>query len=150
MAAYLSFLYCRLGRLDSAALCVLFAWLAMVFCVFGRAASRFLCPNLSSISAFLKMPQSMAGVTLAALGNGAPDLFSTFAAAQANAFPMALGELLGAANFITMVVVGTIALVSPFQVPRWPFLRVRSFSMSIYVLYTHKNDYYKRTMLLSS
>lgn len=69
MAAYLSFIYCRLGRLDPVALAVLLAWLAMVFCVFGRIASRFLCPNLSSISTFLRMPQSMAGVTLAALGS---------------------------------------------------------------------------------
>ena len=79
--------------------------LFFIFVIFGRAATEFLSPNLASISHFLKLPQSIAGVTFAALGNGAPDLFSTVAAIQAGSLNMALAELFGAANFIICIVV---------------------------------------------
>lgn len=38
------------------------------------------CPALTVISAILRLSQNVAGVTLLALGNGAPDIFSAFAA----------------------------------------------------------------------
>ena len=65
----------------------------------------------------------MAGVTFLALGNGSPDLFSTFAAMRVGSGSLAIGELIGAAFFITSVVAGSMAIVNPFKVSRKSFLR---------------------------
>src|SRR5204863_4805898 len=61
--------------------------------------------------------------TFLALGNGSPDLFSTFAAMKAGSGSLAIGELIGAAFFITTVVVGSMAIVNPFKVSRKSFIR---------------------------
>ena len=65
----------------------------------------------------------MAGVTFLAFGNGSPDVFSTFAAMKTNSGSLAVGELIGAAGFITAVVAGSMALVRPFKVARKSFIR---------------------------
>ncbi|KAF2014701.1 hypothetical protein BU24DRAFT_423601 [Aaosphaeria arxii CBS 175.79] len=69
----------------------------------------------------------MAGVTFLAFGNGSPDVFSTFAAFSTNSASLAIGELIGAAGFITAVVAGSMALVRPFKVARKSFIRDVSF-----------------------
>ena len=62
-------------------------------------------------------------MTFLAFGNGSPDVFSTFAAMRTNSGSLAIGELVGAASFITAVVAGSMALVRPFEVSRKSFLR---------------------------
>lgn len=69
------------------------------------------------------MSESMAGVTFLAFGNGSPDVFSTFAAMKTHSGSLAIGELIGAAGFITAVVAGSMALVRPFKVARKSFVR---------------------------
>lgn len=69
------------------------------------------------------MSESMAGVTFLAFGNGSPDVFSTFAAMKTHSGSLAIGELIGAAGFITAVVAGSMALVRPFKVARRSFVR---------------------------
>ncbi|MCJ1243839.1 hypothetical protein MMC30_001036 [Trapelia coarctata] len=98
-------------------------WLGMLFTTIGIAASDFFCINLSTISNVLGMSESMAGVTFLAFGNGSPDVFSTFAAMSTNSGSLAVGELIGAAGFITAVVAGSMALVRPFRVARKSFMR---------------------------
>lgn len=65
----------------------------------------------------------MAGVTLLAFGNGSPDVFSTFAAMNTHSGSLAIGELIGAAGFITAVVAGSMAIVRPFKVAQKSFVR---------------------------
>lgn len=65
----------------------------------------------------------MAGVTFLAFGNGSPDVFSTFAAMNSNSGSLAIGELVGAAGFITAVVAGSMALVREFKVGKKTFVR---------------------------
>ncbi|MCJ1323169.1 hypothetical protein MMC15_008523 [Xylographa vitiligo] len=98
-------------------------WLGLLFSTIGIAASDFFCVNLSTIATILGMSESMAGVTFLALGNGSPDVFSTFAAMSTNSGSLAVGELIGAAGFITAVVAGSMALVRPFRVARQSFVR---------------------------
>jgi solute carrier family 24 (sodium/potassium/calcium exchanger), member 6 len=98
-------------------------WLCLLFGAIGIAASDFFCPNLATLSHSLRMSESMAGVTFLALGNGSPDLFSTFAAMRVGSGSLAIGELIGAAFFITSVVAGSMAIVNPFKVSRKSFLR---------------------------
>ena len=89
----------------------------------GIAASDFLCPNLATFCRLLRFPESWAGITFLALGNGSPDLFSAFAAMRVGSESLAIGELTGAALFITTVVAGSMAIVNPFKVSRISFLR---------------------------
>ncbi|KAL2911101.1 hypothetical protein HK105_209446, partial [Polyrhizophydium stewartii] len=97
--------------------------LLFLFVALAATAQHFFCPNLSSIATFLEMPESVSGVTIAALGNGAGDLFATFAAFKAGLVPLALGELFGAATFITCCVAGLVCIVKPSKLPRRSFLR---------------------------
>ncbi|CAJ0842691.1 18033_t:CDS:10 [Entrophospora sp. SA101] len=94
----------------------LFLWLMFLFGFIGVAASDFFCPNLNTIASKLNLSESMAGVTFLAFGNGSPDVFSTFSAMTHGSGSLAIGELIGAASFITSVVAGSMAVISPFLV----------------------------------
>jgi solute carrier family 24 (sodium/potassium/calcium exchanger), member 6 len=102
---------------------ILVLWIGLLFSTIGIAASDFLCINLSTIASILGMSESLTGVTFLAFGNGSPDVFSTFAAMNTHSGSLALGELFGAAGFITAVVAASMALVNPFQVARKSFVR---------------------------
>src|SRR5437762_1443906 len=74
-------------------------------------------------------------MTFLAFGNGSPDLFSTFSAISHESGSLAIGELIGAASFITSVVAGSVAVVSPFRITKAPFLRdVTFFLLAICVV----------------
>ncbi|KAI9717535.1 MAG: hypothetical protein M1812_004676 [Candelaria pacifica] len=121
--SYLSLYYCRLHHVKPIAFAILVLWLGLLFTTIGIAASDFFCINLSTIAGILGMSESMAGVTFLAFGNGSPDVFSTFAAMSTHSGSLAVGELIGAAGFITAVVAGSMALVRPFKVARKSFVR---------------------------
>ena len=121
--SYLQLYYCRLHKAKPFAFLLLLLWLGLLFSTIGIAASDFFCINLSTIASILGMSESMAGVTFLAFGNGSPDVFSTFAAMNTNSGSLAVGELIGAAGFITAVVAGSMALVRPFKVARKSFIR---------------------------
>nr|CAG8600818.1 9331_t:CDS:10 [Entrophospora candida] len=120
---YLKYYFCDLQNWQFFALTTLFLWLLFLFGFIGIAASDFFCPNLYTIASKLSLSESMAGVTFLAFGNGSPDVFSTFSAVTHGYGSLAIGELLGAASFITFVVAGTMAVITPFHVTRLPFLR---------------------------
>jgi sodium/potassium/calcium exchanger 6 len=121
--AYLDLYYCRMPHLKPIAFIVLISWLGLLFSTIGIAASDFFCIDLSTIAGILGMSESMAGVTFLAFGNGSPDVFSTFAAMSTNSGSLAVGELFGAAGFITAVVAGSMALIRPFHVAKKSFIR---------------------------
>jgi solute carrier family 24 (sodium/potassium/calcium exchanger), member 6 len=121
--AYLELYYCDLSNAQPLAGIILTIWLCLLFSTIGIAASDFFCINLSTIANMLHMSQNMAGVTFLAFGNGSPDVFSTFAAMNTNSGSLAVGELIGAAGFITAVVAGSMAIVRPFKVPKLSFTR---------------------------
>ncbi|KAK8027391.1 hypothetical protein PG991_004447 [Apiospora marii] len=123
LISYLSFYYCTLGRVQPVAFVVLVLWLGLLFTTIGIAASDFFSVNLSTIATVLGLSESLAGVTFLAFGNGSPDVFSTFAAMSSNSGSMAVGELIGAAGFITAVVAGSMALVREFKVSKKTFVR---------------------------
>jgi sodium/potassium/calcium exchanger 6 len=123
---YLNFYYCHVN-LKAFSVIAYIAFLVMLFTALGLTASEFLCPNLDSISKIFKMSESLTGVTLLALGNGSPDLFGTLEAVKANSTSLAVGELIGAALFITCCVVGSMSIVRPFKVAKKPFVRDVSF-----------------------
>ncbi|KAF2857204.1 hypothetical protein K470DRAFT_261046 [Piedraia hortae CBS 480.64] len=121
--AYLEVFFCGSKHMKPLILILLASWLCLLFSAIGIAASDFFCINLNTIALILGMGESVAGVTLLAFGNGSPDLFSTFAAMNTGSGSLALGELFGAAGFISAVVTGSMALIKPFQVSRKSFVR---------------------------
>ena len=98
-------------------------WLAFLFSTIGISASDFFCPNLATVAQTLGLDENVAGVTFLALGNGSPDVFSTFSAMRTNIGSLAVGELFGAASFIVSCVVGSMCIIRPFKVEKFPFLR---------------------------
>lgn len=123
LLSYLSLYYCALPNAQPVAFTILVLWIGLLFTTIGIAASDFFCINLSTIATILGMGQSMAGVTFLAFGNGSPDVFSTFAAMSTHSGSMAVGELIGAAGFISGVVAGSMALVREFKVGKKSFVR---------------------------
>lgn len=140
---YISLFYCTNSVLYKILLVVFYAILLFTLFLFiSTSAGDFFCPNLHTIAGIFGMSENLTGVTFLAFGSGAPDLFSTFNALQQGSNSLAIGELLGAASFITTVVVGSIALRG-FRANRRPFVRdilffVAAVSLIIGVLWDGK------------
>ncbi|KAJ2346100.1 hypothetical protein GGH92_003754 [Coemansia sp. RSA 2673] len=121
---YVELYYCRYTTRHATVLAFMAAWLALLFVWLGVSASEYFSPNISTLSQLMHLPESLAGVTLLALGNGAPDLFSTFSAVRAGSGALALGQLIGSASFIVSVVIGATTLVVPvYKVSQLSYLR---------------------------
>lgn len=129
---YYKLYYCRLSFLHNPSspfliqtLSILPLTICLILCFIsvGITASEYLCPNLYTISQFLKLPDTLAGLTLLAFGNSSPDVFGTYHAIGSNSLNLAIAELIGASLFIMTVVVGTIAIIEPFNVPKNLFIR---------------------------
>lgn len=103
------------------------AFVAIAFYLLATTADNYFSPTLGAICFQLNIPHHLAGVTFAALGNGAPDVFSSWAAFSQNdpSPELALGALLGAGTFILTVVLGAVVLVvdQPIRVNALPFVR---------------------------
>ena len=86
--------------------------LIVLFRVIGRVADEFFSLILSQISQDMGLPPRLGGVTLLALGNGAPDLSSSVAAVRSGNYPLALGALTGSIMFVGCVVAGRIITIN--------------------------------------
>lgn len=62
--------------------------LLLLFLLLLTTAERFFCPSLQLISEYLRLSPAVAGATLLAFGNGAPDLFTQLAAIQTVGDPL--------------------------------------------------------------
>ena len=128
-------------------------WLLFLFSTLGISASDFFCPNLGTLAQLLGLDENVAGVTFLAFGNGSPDLFSTFSAMREDSGGLAIGELLGAAAFVTSCVVGSMCIIKPFKVDRAPFIRdVGFFTVAVIllmvVLWDSKIELWEAEMLI--
>lgn len=120
---YIDLYYCTFGYARVAGFVLLVLWLGLLFSTIGIAASDFFTPNLQTIATVLNMPENLTGVTFLALGNGSPDLSSTIMSMRSNSAALAVGELIGAACFITAIVAGSIAMITEFKVDKQSFVR---------------------------
>lgn len=55
-------------------------FMAIFMYILSETADAYLSPSLETMTTKFRIPESLAGVTLLALGNGAPDVFSSIAA----------------------------------------------------------------------
>eukprot|EP00573_Skeletonema_grethae_P003116 CAMPEP_0201690490 /NCGR_PEP_ID=MMETSP0578-20130828/3927_1 /ASSEMBLY_ACC=CAM_ASM_000663 /TAXON_ID=267565 /ORGANISM="Skeletonema grethea, Strain CCMP 1804" /LENGTH=862 /DNA_ID=CAMNT_0048175503 /DNA_START=34 /DNA_END=2622 /DNA_ORIENTATION=- len=116
----LPFVFCHTSILSTTAWVIvlspiLLLGLAVVFRLLGSTAEEYFSPSLEMFSFKLGLPPRFAGVTLLALGNGAADVSATMNAIASdpeNGYKMSLGELTGAAMFITTVVAGAVIMAN--------------------------------------
>lgn len=115
------------SRFCFAALCV--AWLGMLFVLLGSTADDYFSPALEQLSEDAGLPPRFAGVTLLALGNGAPDVSSNVHLVASDALgeraglDTALGALTGAGMFVTTCVAGMVILIAGGAKARGALLR---------------------------
>jgi sodium/potassium/calcium exchanger 6 len=130
---------------------ILFLWLFFLFIFLGTTADEYFCPSLIVMSQLLKLNQNLAGVTLLALGNGAPDIFSAFAAitnAEDGNAGLAIGALFGAGMFVTSIVTGAVSIYKPFTLTQRPFMRdvifyIFAVYLTFFVLWTNTVQLYQ-------
>lgn len=130
------FHYCTMASHPRLSLLVLTLVVLLAFLVLGETAEEYFCPQVREMARRWRLSPSAAGVTLLALGNGAPDVFASLAAFSdaANDHPgdiLGVGEMgtgvivavVSAGLFVSGLVVGVVAVVAgPFRVQPAPFL----------------------------
>ena len=104
----LVFYFCNPPIVKALVLVAAVLMLVGLFKGIGLTAERYFSAILSQISQDLNIPPRLAGCTLLALGNGAPDLSSSIEAIQHGHFDLALGSLVGSLMFVGCVVAGRI------------------------------------------
>ncbi|MCO5597108.1 hypothetical protein L7F22_051182 [Adiantum nelumboides] len=102
----------------------LLVMVALAFYILAKTAQSHFSPVVARMAKMLHLSPSTGGVTLLALGNGAPDVFASIAAVWGGNPRIGLGAIVSAGLFVTAFVVGFVALAaSPFTLKPTTFLR---------------------------
>ena len=96
-------------------------WLWFLVHLLATTSSDYFSPTLASISLKGKIGSNLAGVTLLAFANGAPDVFSSISGIlRTNSADISIGELFGGALFISTMVISAVAILSPTHIQLSP------------------------------
>ena len=100
--------------------------------IFGCLAylcDRYFVPSLESFTERMKIQPEVAGASLMAIGNSAPELFTSLIGVYVSEDDVGVGTVVGSAVFNILFVVGSCILVSPnvLHVEVYPILRDASF-----------------------
>ena len=90
------------GGVVIALLCIFFLY------VLTEVTDRFFCASLFKVIEYLNLPPSLAGVTLFAIGNSAPEIASVAAASSTGAIEQSVGEVIGGSLFMTTVITAAV------------------------------------------
>ena len=128
MVNYLVLHYCGMGGAKWISVPVLVTVVILAFYMLAETAENYFSPVVRRLVEMLGLTPSMGGVTLLALGNGAPDIFASLAAIGGDNSRIGFGAILSAGTFVSAFVVGSVALAAaPFAVQPMPFIRDVSF-----------------------
>ncbi|CAH8514149.1 unnamed protein product [Schistosoma turkestanicum] len=130
---YLRFQYCNFDERITPTIFMVF-WLIILLGAFATISDSFFSTSLIALARSLRMSQNLAGVTLLAFGNGAPDVFSAVTAIttgdpDAPDEGLGLGFLLGSGLLVNTVTAGLVIFLKPFKISRRPFLKDTIFYM---------------------
>ncbi|CAH8555330.1 unnamed protein product [Heterobilharzia americana] len=130
---YLVFQYCNFNERIVPTIFMIF-WLILLLGAFATISDSFFSTSLIALARTLRMNQNLAGVTLLAFGNGAPDVFSAVTAIttgdpDAPDEGLGLGFLLGSGLMVNTVTAGLVIFFKPFKMSRRPFLKDTIFYM---------------------
>jgi len=113
---YMSLYYCQSKVIG---VVVMLVMLFYTLSLLATTADNHFVPVLETLSQILHLKEDVAGVTLIALGNGAPDVFTSLSAIQNNSdFPLMMGELIGGTLFVCCNVLGAVILSTTVVVER--------------------------------
>ncbi|TXG65600.1 hypothetical protein EZV62_006875 [Acer yangbiense] len=124
LSIYLSFHYCLLNRNPLLSISLLSFLSLLFFYLLIKTASSHFSVVTTQLSSLLHLSPSMAAVTLLALGNGSPDVFSSAVALRSGHYRTGFGAILSAGAFVSAFVVGFVAIhAAPFGVDAACFVR---------------------------
>ncbi|KDO26767.1 hypothetical protein SPRG_20569 [Saprolegnia parasitica CBS 223.65] len=123
---YLSLHYCDMDALPLISVTLLSTLLCLLFYSVGDTTDRYMVPAVTSIAAMTRLDPSVAGATLLAFANGAPDLFScvaSFSGAHTHS-GFGVGGLIGSGLVVAVFTLGHLAyLADGFDLRKSPFMR---------------------------
>ncbi|XP_017753047.1 PREDICTED: putative sodium/calcium exchanger 7 [Eufriesea mexicana] len=127
---YTELLFCSFASentfLFGIGLLMMIIWLLYLFLILGTTSDNFFCPSLAVIADVLRLSDNIAGVTILAFGNGAPDIFTSLVSGSDEGIIM-FTELIGAGVFVTAIIAGSVAVIKPFRVQLKPLMRDAGF-----------------------
>lgn len=94
-----------------------------IFVGFSVITANFIYPSLDLLSRYLRISKRISGLTLLALGNATPDIFSTYSALSSDSSSLAIGELIGSAAFVICFIIGAMGIIRPFEVNHMEFIK---------------------------
>jgi solute carrier family 24 (sodium/potassium/calcium exchanger), member 6 len=97
---YSSLTYCSSPTEQIFAISFLVIYLLYLIMLLASTADNYFVIELQTLSSILKLSDDVAGVTLLALGNGAPDVFTAVVGLSQDDFQLALSDLMGGGIFI--------------------------------------------------
>lgn len=121
---YLKLRYCIFPHFPGVFLFFLAVILLLCISLLATTAEYFFVPQLDDLSKKLQLSPSLSGITLLAIGNGAPDIFTAVSGLGVGDSDIVVGEMVGGALLITTFVLGVVLVVgSGTQVSSTEFYR---------------------------
>lgn len=108
--------------------------LISMFVILSSVADVCIVPCIGTISTKLRMSDTLAGVTVLAFGNGAPDVFTALASKMLGLSQIFYTGIAGGCMFVVTFVAGLVLIIRPFKLDGWPLIRDVMFLLICYLL----------------
>ncbi|XP_061394586.1 mitochondrial sodium/calcium exchanger protein-like [Musca vetustissima] len=123
---YIELFYCRIDTsqmvLVVGGIVALLLCCALLFLILGSTADGFFCPSLKVLSTMLGLNENVAGVTLLAFGNCAPDMMTSLTGLSGESRRL-YSDIMAGGLFVVFCVAGCIVAFVPFVTQPSNFLR---------------------------